>query len=458
MPRASSVDIATPRGWTTGWVSAAILLVSFAIYALTISDVLWTTDVFGANWTSWHIATTGTPWIDGSHIPDVGNRPQNLLAIVHTINGHTSFNRFPGVVIASLPAYLIASGPMSTIPGSLTAAFLTSCALVLMFQALRRHAPLSHAVVATTVFGFATPVWTVSANLMWPHTLTILGMAGMAWAASTGRWWWVGIFGGVALSGRIHTALVIMVLALGVGIRRRDPMLVAKAAAASAPFLVAICGWNRWVYGSWSPWGGYNTGTGTGVADAGGSYRFDVPNYLGMWVSPDRGILIWTPVVAVLLPALVRSWRHLPEWSRFLLLGGLAYTLLQSSLIGFDGGTGFYGYRYGLEFLACATPALVLSTPRLGRAARQLIGPVLAVQGFAFLLGGLYANLYLPGEDAWRQNAFVHTIDRIGLAGWIVTALVACLGWFVARRVTASRGRTEAAVCDKRTRSRSSST
>jgi hypothetical protein len=437
MGRLSSTSLL--RAGSARWVAAALLVVSFVIYALTISHVLWTTDVYGANWTSWHIATTGSPWIDGLRLPDVGHRSDHLLAIVQTANGHTAFGRFPGVVIASLPTYLIASGSMSTVPGSLTAAFLTSCALVLLFEALRRYLTTPHALLATVLFGFATPVWTVDANLMWPHTITVLGIAGMAWAASTERWWWAGVFGGIALWGRLHVAVVIAILAVGVGVRRRDPRLVARAATTSSLFLLATCAWNHWVYGTWNPLGGYFTNGVSGAVDTAGSST-GVGNYLGMWIAPDRGILVWTPVVALLLPALARSWRHLPDWSRFLLVGGFVYTIVQSSLIGFAGGTGFYGYRYGLEFLACATPALTLSVHRVGRVGRVLIGPVLAVQAFAFLLGGLYENLYLSQNVAWHQNAFVHVLDRIGPAAWAITAVVAVAGFLVGRRFWQSPG------------------
>src|SRR4051794_16816218 len=185
-------------------MTAALLLVAFAVYALTMSRTLWTTDVFGANWTSWHIATTGSPWIDGTSIPEVGHRSQSLLAIVQTHHGHTAFGRFPGVVVAGLPAYLIASGSMSTVPGSLTAALLTACTLALLFNALRRPLTDTGALLAAVVFGFSTPVWSVSANLMWPHTITVFGIAGMAWASSRERWWLTGVFGGIALTGRLH--------------------------------------------------------------------------------------------------------------------------------------------------------------------------------------------------------------------------------------------------------------
>ena len=157
-----------------------------------------------------------------------------------------------------------------------------------------------------------------------------------------------------------------------------------------------------------------------------------------MWVSPDRGILVWTPVVLLLLPALVRSWRDLPDWSRSLLAGGLLYTLASCAMNTFTGGDGFYGYRYGLEFLACATPALALSYERMGRLARTCLGPLIGVQFFAFLLGAVEDNAYLPQTAAWHQNVFVHTVDRVGPYGWLVVGFAAVLGWLAARRLARS--------------------
>ncbi len=418
------------------------------VYVATMSRLMWTTDVFGANWTSWHLVATGNPWIDGTRISQLGHRPDSLLNIVTTPDGHTAFGRFPGVVVASLPAYLIAgSAHMTTVPGSATAAVLTAAALVLMFCALRDPIGERRALVAVGLFGFASPVWTVSANLLWPHTITVFAIAGMAWAASTERWWWTGVFGGIALWGRLHVAIIAAVVGLGAGIGRRDPRVVLRVGIPCAIFLGAGCVWTHWVYGTWNPMGGYGSAS---VGSSASSYFLDIPNQLGMAIAPDRGILVWTPVVLLMLPALVRSWRTLPEWSRSLLLGGLTYTLVNSALNTFTGGDGFYGYRYGLELLACATPALALSHARMGRPERALFGPVAAVQAFAFLLGGLYENLYLPQTVAWHQNAFVHAVDRIGPAGWGVTALVAFLGYALDRRFSVKPVSTATDTHDRR--------
>jgi alpha-1,2-mannosyltransferase len=158
-----------------------------------------------------------------------------------------------------------------------------------------------------------------------------------------------------------------------------------------------------------------------------------------MWIAPDRGVLVWTPIVLLLLPALVRSWGSLPDWSRSLLVGGLLYTVTQAGMMTFTGGFGFYGYRYGLEFLACATPALALSQMRMGRVARILAGPVLALQFFAFFLGATFDFMWLPEDEAWHSNAFVFGLDAMGVAGWMLASLVAAAGGYVAWRLSRHR-------------------
>ena len=117
------------------------------------------------------------------------------------------------------------------------------------------------------------------------------------------------------------------------------------------------------MYGSWNPTSAYETTVFVDYA----TDRLSLVNHLGMWVSPGRGILVWTPVILLLLPALARSWRELPDWAKGLLYAGLFYTLLQASLNRFSGGDFVYGYRLGLEFLACAFPGLVIASRHMGR-------------------------------------------------------------------------------------------
>lgn len=226
------------------------------------------------------------------------------------------------------------------------------------------------------------------------------------------------------LWGRLHAALIVAVFGLALGWRRRDPVLTAKVAAGSAVMMAGQAGWTRAIYGSWNPMSSYDTGP---FEDYAGVHRFDIVNHLGFWFSPDRGLLVWSPVIALLLPALLREWRNLPDWSRALLWGGLAYTVLQGFLNRFSGGDSFYGYRLTLELLACATPALALSSHRMRTVGRRLFAPVLALQVFIISAGAVNGRLGSPAEDAWHTHTFFDEFSGqpMLLAGFFAVCLAA---------------------------------
>jgi alpha-1,2-mannosyltransferase len=414
------------------WVPGTVLFfLAFGVFALTISHTVVSVDVWSANYGSWHLATTGNPWIEGIRIPLLDDNPLRHQWVLDAANGHTVIERFPGVIAAPLPAYWIAQpASMTTTPAGLTAAAMMAGAVTMIFLALRQHLAQRHACLAAVVFGFATPVWSVAANGMWPHTVTVFGICGMAWAASTGRWWWAGVFGGVTLWGRMHAALIAAFLGGLVGRRRRSPAIVVRMGVVGTGFFLLLLLWTHWMYGTWKPTASYDTGPFEAFAT---SHLFSLSNQLGFWVAPDRGILVWTPLVLLLVPALVRSWRQLPDWSQSLLWGGLAYTVLQGVLNKFGGGDVFYGYRLGLEMLASATPALALSAPRMGRVARQLFGPVVAVQLLAISYGAVKDSAWLPGSQSWHHNAFLEALTHNGVALWVALALVIVLGYLVQR-------------------------
>jgi hypothetical protein len=437
VPQTLPSEASTPSSQRPRWVPIVLFGVLFLVYAATISHGLVSLDVWSANFGSWHLARTGNPWVEGLRIPLLDDSPLRHQWVLET-HGHTVIGRTPGVIAASLPAYLLlGSSSFSTVPGGLSAAALTACAVLLLYLAFRTRLPQRDALLCAAVFGLATPVWSVAANGIWPHTITILGICGMAWASATGRWWWAGVFGGITLWGRLHAALIVAVLGVLVAVARRSPGIVVRIGAASGAFLALISVWTRWMYGTWDPTASYDTSTFTDYA---AQNRLSVTNQLGFWVSPDRGILVWTPVILLLLPALVRSWRELPDWSRSLVWGGLAYTVLQGVLNRFSGGDVFYGYRLGLEMLACAAPALAFSVPRAGRVARRLFGPVLALQFLAIAWGALRDTAYLPFDQAWHHNAFEVAVRRAGVGGWCAAALVVGLGVLVQRMATGAAG------------------
>lgn len=426
----TSTDVettATTRGSEHPWRGPLILfLASFVVYAVTISHGPLSLDSKSADFAAWHLASHGTPWLDGVSLPMFHHHDNVSVWMIDAPNGHAVIARSPGVVAASLPLYWAAGrGAFSTVPGGLSAALITAGALALLFVTLRRRLTTQRALTCTLAFGFATPVWSVAANGMWPHTLTVFGICGMAWAASTGRWWWVGIFGGITLWGRLHAAVIVAALGVLLGIRRRSPSLIVQIAVVSGSFLLLMCVWTRWMYGTWDPTVSYNAGA---YADYAGEHPVTLSNQAGFWVAPDRGILVWTPVILLLLPAVVRSWRTLPDWSRSAIWGGLAYTLLQGVLNRFSGGDAFYGYRLELELLACATPALAFASTQMVPRVQALAGALVGVQLLAISIGSIGDGNMLPGEDAWHKNAFVTFLMDSGPAGFALAALFAAAG------------------------------
>jgi|tagenome__1003787_1003787.scaffolds.fasta_scaffold20874603_2 hypothetical protein len=425
---AAPTGVANARGrWR---IPTVLLVVAFVVYAVTIAHAFLSLDVWSANFASWHLVRTGTPSLDGVHVPELtGARLRDVWLM--DAHGHTVVARSPGVIAATLPAYVVWHPvTMTAVPGGLTAALLTAAAVVLFFQSIRDCVGDRQATMSALAFGFATPVWSVAANGLWPHTITVFGIAGMAWASSRDNWWLAGLFGGITLWGRLHALVIVALLGLLVSARRHDRDVVLRVGTASLAFLALMSVWTHWMYGSWKPTASYDTSA--YVDHARGDY-LDVVNQLGFWVSPDRGLLVWTPVIVVLLPALVRSWRALPDWSRALVWGGLTYTVLQGVLNRFSGGEAFYGYRLDLEMLACLAPALALSAGRSGPVARRLLGPVLTIQLVAIAMGATRDNYFVAPDEVWSHNAFLQAVAHVGVGGWLVVLLAAALGVLAAR-------------------------
>ncbi len=421
-----------PRAGRAPWRwPVALLVASFGVYALTISHGQnLSPDVWTANFASWHLSHAGNPWLEGVPMPGFDHNPLRHFWILD-VNGHTVVGRAPGVIAASLPAYLlIHPSHMTTVPGGLTAALFMAVAVVLVYDALRRHLAQRDALLTALAFGFATPVWSVAANGMWPHTVTVLGIAGMVWAATTDRWWLAGVFGGITLWGRLHAAVIVAVLGLFVAWRRRNPRVALEVGLVSGAFLLAMSWWTHWMYGSWNPTASYDTAP---FADYAKDNPFSLVNQAGMWVSPARGFFVWTPVALVLLPALVRSWRRLPDWSHALVYGGLVYTVVQAMLNRFSGGDFSYGYRLTLEMLACCTPALALSARSAGPWARRLLGPLLALQTVAIATGAVTDKFFVGNDGAWRSNPFVLVLEQIGVASVAFLALTLGVGVLAGR-------------------------
>ena len=426
------------RGRAAWLTPLLVLLVALGVYAPTAATELAHDDARSASIAAWRVATTGQPWLGDFDVNDVGI-PEYRAFVAVRPDGRKVITRSPGVVAAGVPAYVVAggeptAGDFSLVPGALTAALLAAGAVLLFFLALRSRMRERSALLATGVFALATPMWSVVSNSLWTHSVTVIGIAGMAWAASRERWWLVGLFGGVALWGRLHTVIIVAVLGLGVALARRRPRIALVVGSVSGACLALASVWSHWMYDTWFPSGGYGAGTYLDSAATGSTSGLTdaVVNQLGLWVSPDRGFLVWTPLVLLLLPALQRGWRDLPDWARWLPVGGILYTLVQGQLNHFTGGDGYYGYRLTTELLVCVAPAYALTAHRMGRVARHMVGPTIGLLVAAILLGALSEGFFVLRADAWTDNSLwlaLRTVPFVTV--WLV--LMVIVGWLAGR-------------------------
>jgi alpha-1,2-mannosyltransferase len=426
---------------------------SFLVYIATAS-MQPSFDVYAAHLASWRIVNSGVPWFDGLPIPRIDDSDIRWVWVVDGANGHTSIGRALGTIAAGLPAYLLlGQGGFSNLPGAITAGLLMATTLALVIVTWRPWVGRTVSLVSALVFGFTTPVWSVAANGIWPHTLTVLGITGMSWASSTRRWWLVGLFGGVTLWGRLHAAIIVAILGLALTWTRRDPRIAVKVGSVSALLLGLMCVWSRWMYGSWDPTSSYDASLFVGYAE---KNHLGMVNQLGLWISPDRGMLLWTPLLLVLLPALWRSWSTQPDWTRILLVGGLAYTLLQGALNRFSGGDQYYSYRLTLEMLTCALPGLVIASRFVGTWGLRLLLPVTAVQFVMILVGAVGDGQYIvASEDAWAENGFILALQaHTGVISALLVVLVAAAMLLNGTRLSPTRATFQLAVPSTPTLSR----
>lgn len=419
---------AGPRVW-----GVLVFLLFAVLYVASASQdrVTVVNDVSSAAIGAWRIAETGQPWLDDGdgEVSDIVR--DDTWVTENSDNGRPVASRSPGVVAAAVPASWIAQQVLrqtefTLAPQAMTAALLTAAAMALFFLALRTQLTHRQSLLAVLILGCATPVWSVAANALWPHTLTVLGVTGMAWASSQRRWVLVGLLGGVALWGRLHTTLIVASVGLGVSAYRRQARPALLVGTASLLAMALASAWSLWVYGSWLPSGGYRANPLNNAVS--GAYSNDEGGYLinlaGFLVSPGFGLLVWTPVLLLCVPAVVRGWRYCPDWSKSLVIGGVVYTLFQVRINTFTGGQGFYGYRHGIELLLCLAPCIAFSLHRAGRWVRAALPPLVALQFAVIALGSVFDGGFVGFEEAWQANAFalvVRAEPSIGVLAALVT-------------------------------------
>jgi hypothetical protein len=235
----------------------------------------------------------------------------------------------------------------------LSASLIAAMSGAVLFLALRKIASRNVSLVVALIYGLASNTWAISSQALWRHGLTELSFAFLLWALfrapdSRNAPFWAGLAVAVATANKPLEAILIVPLLLYFGRGQRKNLLLFLTPLVAVGSLVFA--YDLYFFGTLL--GGYSTQT---LATAGGAH-FPLLTRLGVGlpgslVSPNRGLLIYTPWVAFAFWGAARLWKEKSfPWSRSLIVALAAIHVGQISGMEFWGGWCF-GPRYSTDLL-----------------------------------------------------------------------------------------------------------
>jgi hypothetical protein len=413
------------------WFDAFVVgVIAFAVFAATAQyhDPL-NNDAHATAVAAWQLAHHGNATLNAFH----GQFPW-----LYSADGRYVTNRLPGTIFWAAPFYK-SIGPSSyppIYPSALAAAAASAIAIGFAFALCCRIASRRQAAAAALALAFATGTWTVSAKELWTHGPAQAAVLLTVLCYSRRRWLLAGIPAGFAILIRPHLGVVAVVLGVTAAVRGRSlrPLLISVGSAAGLWILLL---YNHAVWGRWTVLGGY-ADSAPFSARAVGEFGVGI---VGTFVSPERGVLVMTPALLLLLPGCRAAWRVAPWWVRSAAVSGIAYVIVQIWASRFSGGDGFYSYRTPLEGLTLCVPLLTITwrewtaTSRIRRTAfAGLAAASVALHAFGSIVN------WVPGganHSPWKTYLPFDLARHIGgtqttvwlCAAVIVVAVAATVTW-----------------------------
>jgi hypothetical protein len=328
---------------------------------------------------------------------------------VHFANGHVySVSTFATALVVAplyvLPAWWLASAGvpyddvrarvLEVVMEHVSAATLTALSAALLFLALGRLTTRRWALTLTLLYALGTSTWSIASQALWPHalselTLVLLSLVLLSAAPTRAQLVGAGLVAALMVANRPQM-LAFAALAAGfVAVHHRRHLL----AFVALPALMALglAAYNRAIFTSLT--GGYG-----GLGALRGA---PAQGIAGMLISPNRGLLVYTPLMLFAFWGGVRLWRvaGVPVWMRWLSLGVLAHVFMHASFRAWWGGY-TYGPRYFTDVLPALTMFLVYGlVPYCRQRAVLALAGLLALWGVGVQAIGVYA-----ADDGWNRS------------------------------------------------------
>lgn len=332
-----------------------------------------------------------------------------------------TFGIVAGLTLVPIAAVLSAIDPnfirvelLKLTAAKLHAGMLIALSAVLLFLIAQRFCRPSHALLTALAYALGTCVWAISSETLWQQTVNIALLTGVAYTfvrilESQSRALPIicGFLLGTAFASR-PTALFMLVAVVGyLWLYKREAVQPLLLAAIPVPALIAI--YNGYYFGSAFNFGQGVAGEQIAFAKTGAAALWSTPAIVGLFgllASPSRGLLVFSPFMALSFWGAYRIWKQ-PEYRvlRPLTLAAAATMLLQAKWFDWWGGWA-YGYRPWLEAVPVLALCLVPVLPSVlhRRWSAGLFGVALAWSIFVQGLGALAYDKYWNGRDLFRVD------------------------------------------------------
>ena len=283
----------------------------------------------------------------------------------------------------------------SAMAGKLAASLLSAAAAAVLFLAVRaRRRAEVEGLWAAVLFALGTTVWSTS-QALWQHPAAVLflSLALLCVVRAEDDTVWAGRAGlPLALMVAARHSDVVLAGVLSIAIAVRWPRRIPLFAVCAAPVAAAVLAYNAWAFGA--PLAHGFSGSTSRFSETWGVGQ------AGLLVSPGRGLLWYTPVAAIAILGLVRSFRFGERW----LASALGSAALAHLVFMGKWGEWHGGESWGPRMLTDALPLLFLFLPEgmeaLPRLTALLGALSIAVQALgAFAYDYRWERLYQRADE-----------------------------------------------------------
>lgn len=319
-----------------------------------------------------------------------------------------------GVVDVRAP---LAPNLMSAVSG----AFFVAFSIALAFLTARLELSRARALCVVAALGLGTGLWSTASQTVWQHEIAIFGLTLAVLCGSlvdrrlsdtnqgtTGAALLCAVAGlglGIAGGARLQLIPAIAVLLFGMFVRagwRRGLLAALACAAVIAPVCAANVRWFGDPLGAAPMLEDLHAA----VHATSGTFSLSSGGFTGLLFSPNRGLLIFSPIVAIVLlgiPRLLGARLRSPlmictvaAWAQ--------YTLYASYVVWWGGHT--YGPRYMLDVLPLLLPLGIAAAGAM----RGRIQPTVAAAAFAWSVAVAAIGAFNHPEGRWNNDPY--DIDR----------------------------------------------